>query len=163
MMKRILAAILLTAALAGCTVTTTKTSTSSTTDANGNTTSTTTTVTTGNNGTTSETTETVSYEANMSFVNDSGYAFEELYLTEADAETWGDELLGDNAPLASGEYINGTFRYDTDNMIWDLRFIDEDGDDVTVEGIDFGAVEDPQNITITITIDDEGYYTANVK
>ena len=94
-------------------------------------------------------------EADMLFENNSGVDIYELYFAESSADNWGDELLGGAAPMVDGESLNGTFRYHADSTLWDLRFVDADGNEIIFEQLDFSLAEDPEDVTISITADPE--------
>ena len=156
------------ATLAGCTTTTTTTNT--TTDENGNTTTTTETTTTDENGnTTTETTTETSSDSDVETItadfavnNETGIDIYAMYIVTSDAETWGDSLVDSDDPFLDGEVLTGSFNYDENNLIWDLRIEDEDGDSVEFNGIDFSYADDPENITITLYVNDEGGYSATI-
>lgn len=157
--------------LVGCNVTTTQTYTESHTDADGNTVTTTTTTTTDENGTTTETTtsdepledeevdEEVEYiNASLTIENESNFDFAELYFTAEADDDWGEDILGDDAPLAVGEKI--TF----DDAITyapgvgfncDLRAVDADGNSLDFNGLDVSQPEDAESIYLLIEYDEE--------
>ena len=155
--------------LMGCNVTTTSTYTETTTDADGNTTTTTTTTTNGE--TTTETTESGPEEeveevaeeeaeltvATITFENETDFDFAELYFALSASDNWGDEILGEDAPLAVGEYITypDALTYSEENSVWDIKAVDADGNNVEFNGADMLASSDPTNIYITIEYDSE--------
>ena len=158
--------------LMGCNVTTTSTYTETTTDADGNTTTTTTTTTNGE--TTTETTESGPEEeveeveeaaeteaeltvATITFENETDFDFAELYFALSASDNWGNEILGDDAPLAVGEYITypDALTYSEENSVWDIKAVDADGNNVEFNGADMLASSDPTNIYITIEYDSE--------
>ena len=166
MKKRILATLLVVVAavsLMGCHVTSTKTYTE--TDADGNTTTTTT--TTENGKTTTETTvstaeeaeEVVKTVATITFDNQTDFDFAELNFASAASDSWGDNILGDDAPLAVGEYITyeEKFTYSSDNTVWDIRAIDSEGNSVEFTGADMLLASDPTNIYVLFTADEDSY------
>lgn len=178
LVAKILVALLATTAtfgLVGCNVTTTETYTETHTDADGNTTTTTTTTVTDENGTTTETTtsdepveddEEVEFiSASLSIENETNFDFVELYFTAGDDEDWGEDILGEDSPLAVGESI--TF-YDAVTYVpesgfyCDLRAVDVDGNSVDFEGLDISFAEDVENIHILIVYDEaDGSYSVS--
>ena len=162
--------------LMGCNVTTTKTYTETTTDADGNTTTTTTTETTDDNGTTTttETTETTDVAeddeyivATIAFENETEVDIYELYFSVGSNDQWGDEILGEDAPLADGEKITcpDALTYSPENgLYWDLLAADSEGASIEFEGLNLGEAADSKNITIVLEYDAENEdYTASVQ
>lgn len=176
MKKRIVFALVAAVAvvsLMGCNVTTTKTYTETTTDADGNTTTTTTTTTNGE--TTTETTESGPAEetkeaeltvATIAFDNETNFDFAELYFSPADSDDWGDNILGDDAPLAVGEMItyNNALTYSEDSAVWDIKAVDADGNNVEFDGADMLTASDAENIDIVFEYDAENEsYSATIQ
>ena len=156
-------ALLVTALFTGCTSTTT----TSYTDADGNTTTTVTDNISGETTTTESSasdTEATSaedagyYVADLTFNNACGVDIYELYISVSSNDDWGDEILGDQAPLADGEYISydQALTYDDDNLSWDLLIVDVDGESVEFDGLDVSYASDPEDISIVIESDDDG-------
>lgn len=172
MKKSIVATVVAVTAIAastmmGCGVSFSSTVTKSetVTDADGNTTTTTTTTVKDSNGRRSET-QTTSYEADsddeytvatLSFENNSGIDFAEMYLAQPEAENWGNEILGEDAPLVDGEIItfNDRFSYNEDCSFWDLCVVDEDGESIEFDGLNVSEADDAEDIVIVITYDAE--------
>lgn len=155
-------------ALVGCGVTTTTTYTETTTDANGNTISTTTTTTNGQ--TTTETTQSSSSEpemivATIAFENETNFDFAALYFSPSEDDNWGEDILGDLAPLAVGEKVTyeNAITFPADDGVWDIRAKDADGNTVDFEGVDMLTAADPTNVYITFEYDDATQsYTAYI-
>lgn len=158
-------------AIAGCK----KTETVSYTDENGNTT--TTTITTDSEGTTTVTENTdadgniTSSEqdgyitAALTFENISGVDIYELYIVPDYADNWGENILSeDDIPLADGEGItwNNAITYSEDDLVWDIRSVDANGEEMNFDGLDVSLAEDKNNIVITLEYSDEFGYTASV-
>ena len=162
MMAALLAAVCLMGALTGCTTTKSETTTTTTTDANGNTTTTTTTTST-ENGNTTESTVT-SYVATLAISNDTGVDIYGMYFSSNQSEEWGDSIINSEEPLEDGYTItyHNAFTYDSDDLVWDLMVEDADGNSITFEGLDMSYAADPQNITISLYVEDDGY-TASVE
>ena len=176
--KRVAALILVAVAafsVMGCSVEKTVTKTETHTDADGNTTTTTTTKTTDNNGTTTtETTETTDAAedseyivATIAFENETGVDIYELYFSVGSNDQWGDEILGEDAPLADGEKITCpdalTYSPET-GLYWDLLAADSEGASIEFEGLNLSDAADSENITIVLEYDAENEdYTASVQ
>ena len=174
MKKKIVLAMmvgLVATSLMGCTVEKTVTTTETHTDADGNTTTTTTTKTTDENGTTTttETTEGAAEDdvivAKLTFANESGVDFNEMYFALNSSDSWGDEILGDQAPLASGEMISSeNFTYSEADSVWDIKIVDPDGNEVDFTGADMLLAADPEEITLLFEYDDaEGAITVEIQ
>lgn len=68
----------------------------------------------------------------VAVVNDSGYIFNEMYISPTADNSWGDDQLGSTRVLKSGgtyEIKIPQYEYDT----YDIRIIDEDGDEYLFE------------------------------
>lgn len=175
MKKRVLSTMLAMVAvvsLVGCNVTTTSTYTETTTDADGNTTTTTTTTTNGE--TTTETTESGPEEAEeddllvatLAFENQTDFDFAELYFSLADSDSWGEELLGSDAPLAVGEVITfpEALTYSAGGSVWDIKAVDAEGNSVEFNGADMAVASNPEDICILFTYDEENQaYSAEIQ
>ena len=175
MMTAALTAACLMGMLTGCTTTKSETTTTTTTDANGNTTTTTTSKTTENGKTTESTTTTTtsetaeeentaedsaaSYVATLSISNETGADIYALYFSSNQSDEWGDSIIDEGDPLEDGYTItyHDAFTYDSDYLIWDLQAEDADGNAITFEGLDMSYAEDPENITISLCVEDDGY------
>ena len=174
MKKRLLfttMAVVMILGLVGCT----KTKTVSYTDENGNTTTTTT--TTDSEGTTTVTENTdadgnvTSHEedgyitASLKFVNLSGVDIYELYIVPDYSDDWGENIISEeNAPLADGEYIEwkDALTYSEDDLIWDIRAVDGEGEEMSFGGLDVSMAEDKDNIEFTFEYSIKNGYTASV-
>lgn len=153
-------------ALMGCTFTKTVTRTETVTDANGNTT-TTSTVTSTQNGKQTETTtveqsteaaaEDDAIVATLAFDNQTGVSIYTMKFSGAQSDDWGEDILGEFAPLEDGETIafHDKFVYHADNVLWDLKIADENDNAIEFRGMDLSVAADPQNISIVLTYDAE--------
>lgn len=174
MKKRLLfiaMAVVMVMGLSGCT----KTKTVSYTDENGNTTTTTTTTTNGETTTVTENSDAdgtvTSHEedgyttASLKFVNLSGVDIYELYIVPDYIDDWGKNIISEeNVPLADGETIawNDAFTYSENDLIWDIRAVDGEGEEVSFNGLDISQAEDKNNIEFTFEYSNENGYTASV-
>lgn len=156
----IVAALVLTMAACGVNVTSTSTTTETHTDANGNTTTTTTTTTTENGKTETTTTveessaENAQTVADVTFQNDTDFDIAELYFTGANEDNWGVNIIeaADLGKLEADTHVTfeQAFKYTMDDVLWDMKVVDENGDYLQFEEIDISAAADPENITIII-------------
>ena len=85
----------------------------------------------------------------ISIVNDTGYTVHYIFVSPAESDEWGDDVLGDRV-LRSGE----TFTYRLTQplsrvSVYDIRLIDEDGDDYVKWEEELSA-----NARIVFTFDD---------
>lgn len=174
------ALVLLMAAISisvmGCSTSKTVTRTESHTDENGNTVTTTTTTVEDSNGTTTTTETTNSNEAaeedefivaTIAFENETGVDIAELYFAPGSDDQWGEEILGEYAPLADGEVltINDALTYSVkDGLYWDLKAADREGNTIEFEGLDMSYAANAEDITIVLEYDEnEEDYTATVQ
>ncbi len=76
--------------------------------------------------------------------NNTGYSVLYIYVSPGDAQTWEEDVLGDQV-LLDGEStrveLNG-YR----SSIFDIRLVDEDGDTYTFMGVDVAT----QDLTVTL-------------
>jgi len=178
-MKRLallVATALVALSITGCTTT----KTVSTTDANGNTTTTTTVSDKSGETTTTEVTDaagdTVSTEtsnseesefitATIEFDNLTGADIQEIYFSANDETEWGEDILGENAPLANGEALTITdgFNYNESCLVWDMRAVDVEGTAIDFTGLDMSYAADSYSIIISLEYSEEDGYVAIVK
>jgi hypothetical protein len=68
-------------------------------------------------------------------VNKTGLTVDELYISPADDSRWGEDVLGKDV-LGDDEEVTIEFSHKETECIWDLKVVDEDGDEVVWEAID---------------------------
>lgn len=99
--------------------------------------------------------------------NQSGVDVTEMYfgLDCVQTEDWGDDILGDNAPLMDGENITypDGLTYSEDYPFWDFLVYDENGDGIVFEDIDVTVGSDPNEIVIVLSYSDEDGFFVEVK
>lgn len=73
-------------------------------------------------------------QISVSITNGSSWDFYEVYMTATDYESWGEDLLdmSEQYILMNGQTININVPSEGE---WDLKIIDEDGDECVVYGI----------------------------
>jgi hypothetical protein len=69
--------------------------------------------------------------ATVKVLNKSKWAIHHFYLSPEDEEAWGPDQLGDDV-LESGSSLTLT---DIECDIWDIRVVDEDGDECEIRGV----------------------------
>jgi hypothetical protein len=83
-------------------------------------------------------------EARVTVVNESLWAIHELYLSSTDDTEWGPDQLGPTTVIGTGErYMINRIPCDT----YDVKLIDEDGDECVVGGVALCADSDTWVIT----------------
>lgn len=68
-------------------------------------------------------------------VNKTGLTIDELYVSPADDDEWGEDVLGKDV-LADGESVEIKFSRKEADCVWDLKIVDEDDDEVVWTDID---------------------------
>ena len=79
------------------------------------------------------------YDQDITITNNTGVAILELYIAPSDEDSWGDDLMGSEVFEANETLEFTTELIATDGYTWDIFIIDEDGDEVTFEGVDFSS------------------------
>jgi hypothetical protein len=83
-------------------------------------------------------------EAKVVVVNQSMWAIHELYLSSTDEADWGPDQLGPTTVIGTGErYTINKIPCDT----YDVKLVDEDGDECVVGGVALCAGSDVWTIT----------------
>lgn len=83
-------------------------------------------------------------DARVTVVNESLWAIHELYLSSTDDTEWGPDQLGPTTVIGTGErYMINRIPCDT----YDVKLIDEDGDECVVGGVALCADSDTWVIT----------------
>jgi len=67
-------------------------------------------------------------------VNKTGMTIDELYVSPSNANDWGEDILGQDT-LDNNQKATIRFHHTETECLWDLKIVDEDGDDVTWEDI----------------------------
>ena len=70
----------------------------------------------------------------VTFENKCGVDLKELYLSGAGRDVWGSNVLGSG--LKDGESAKGTLLIDADNVKWDIKAVDGEGESVEFQGLD---------------------------
>lgn len=65
----------------------------------------------------------------FTLVNKTGLTIDELYISPADDNAWGEDVLGKDV-LMHNEKTDIEFHPSTEECIWDMKIVDEDGDEV---------------------------------
>lgn len=79
------------------------------------------------------------YSQDLDIINGTGVEIHQVYISLSDDDNWGEEMLGDSI-FAVGDslHFSTDFLGDEDSL-WDIKIIDEDGDEVIFEGVDFSS------------------------
>ncbi len=73
-------------------------------------------------------------DQDFTLVNDTGFTVDQVYITPADSDDWGDDILGRDT-LADGESVDIKFHRKEKAKHWDLKVVDTHGDAVKWEDI----------------------------
>ena len=92
-------------------------------------------------------------KAKVKIINQSNWDIHEIYFSPSDEREWGPDQLGDEI-LEKGDSLTLT-RIDCD--LWDIRVVDEDGDECVIEEIDLCRDESYWKITDNDLLSCEGY------
>ncbi len=68
-------------------------------------------------------------------INKTGIDIYGLYISPANHDSWGDDVLGDQI-LLSGESVTMTLHLDKNTLQWDMMMVDSEGDSVELYGLD---------------------------
>lgn len=79
------------------------------------------------------------FSQDLDITNSTGVAIVELYISPSDEETWGDNMLENNTFAADETLHFSTELTGTADASWDIMIVDEDGDQVVFEGVNFSA------------------------
>lgn len=77
-------------------------------------------------------------QANVKLVNKSDWTIEELYLSSTDEEEWGPDQLQKHVIEPGGQFTLTGIPCDT----WDVKLVDEDGDECIVADVDICGASD---------------------
>ena len=94
-------------------------------------------------------------------VNNTGYTFYAVYLTDTDTEDWGEDILPD-AMVEDGDVIDITFDYIDDETIctWDLKLTEDASEETWVYLNELDLCEAK---IVTIYIDEDGEYAFEIE
>lgn len=74
-------------------------------------------------------------QQDFTIVNATGFAIDELYASPCGSEEWGEDILGKDI-LRNELECDIIFQPEEDNCVWDIKIVDEEGDEVEWENID---------------------------
>ncbi|MFT0533700.1 hypothetical protein ACMHYJ_12870 [Castellaniella hirudinis] len=85
----------------------------------------------------------IAQAAQVKFINQSSWEIHEIYFSPASQKSWGEDHLGEDI-LEKGDSLTLS---GVDNGVWDVRVVDEDGDeciieDVSIDGSDSWTIRD---------------------
>ncbi len=87
-------------------------------------------------------------DADYTISNHTGMTIDAIFVSPSNENSWGEDIMEDDT-LADGEDCGIKFHEDAEECEWDIKIVDEEGDEHIVEGIDM--CEDH-----SITFEDEG-------
>jgi len=88
-------------------------------------------------------------------VNRSDFDIHEIYVAPSSGDDWEEDLLGEDGVLEAGETFTVEFDEEPDEDEYDVRMVDEDGDEMVFENIDLTEV---RQLIVQYDEDDEDYY-----
>ena len=94
-------------------------------------------------------------EVPVVFENKCGVDLKELYLSGAGRDEWGSDTLGGQG-LKDGESAKGTLLIDANNIKWDIKAVDGNGDSVEFEGLDLSNC-DSSGVTMTLAFNGDDF------
>jgi hypothetical protein len=74
-------------------------------------------------------------------INKTGLVIDELYVSPTKVNEWEEDVLGVDT-LANGAKVHVKFSREETECIWDLKIVDEDGDEVVWNRIDLCKAEE---------------------
>jgi hypothetical protein len=87
-------------------------------------------------------------DADYTITNHTGMTIASIYVSPSNENEWGPDIMAEDT-LADGEECGLKFHEDAEECEWDIKIVDEEGDEHIVEGIDM--CEDH-----SITFEEEG-------
>jgi hypothetical protein len=73
-------------------------------------------------------------DQDFKLINKTGLTINELYLSASGDDAWGEDVL-DVDTLADGAEVEISFSHKESACMWDMKIVDEDGDDIVWEKI----------------------------
>lgn len=77
----------------------------------------------------------IANDAFFTLVNKSDYVISELYASPINTDDWEDDILGQDV-LDPGQRLNVTVSDGSDQCEYDMKVVDEDGEEHILEGLD---------------------------
>lgn len=88
----------------------------------------------------------------VTIINGTDVDFSELYTSGTKVEDWGDNIIDKGAVFAPGSTVKATFGVDVDNLKWDFKAVDGNGDSLEFEGLDLSNC-DSSGVKIKLSYD----------
>lgn len=95
-------------------------------------------------------------DQDFELVNETGLTIAELYCSPVETDSWEEDVLGVDV-LEDGESVEITFSRNEDACEWDIKIVDEEGDEIYWQGIDLCSA-----LKITLYYED-GEPTADIE
>ncbi|WP_163071539.1 hypothetical protein, partial [Acinetobacter baumannii] len=73
-------------------------------------------------------------QQDFALINKTGYTIDEIYVSPASANNWGEDLAGDDS-LEHGQQFNVSFHPSTQACNWDILVVYDDGDSSEFRGV----------------------------
>jgi hypothetical protein len=83
------------------------------------------------------------FDSNVTITNESAWTIVNFYLSAADEDEWGPDQLGDDVIETGGSFTLNRIPCDS----YDVKLVDEDGDECVIGGVDLCADADTWAIT----------------
>lgn len=88
----------------------------------------------------------------VTIINGTDVDFSELYTSSSKIEHWGENLIGGGTTFAPGSTIECTFGVDVENLKWDFKAVDSEGDSLEFEGLDLSDC-DASGVKVKLSYD----------
>ena len=72
----------------------------------------------------------------VTIINGTDINFAKIYASGVNVDTWGSNLLDNGITFAPGDAINITFNIDSNNLKWDFKAVDYNGNYLDFNGLD---------------------------
>ena len=95
-----------------------------------------------------------SIQVPVTFTNALPIDLAEIYLSGAGRAEWGNNLLPSG--IKAGQSAKGALAIDEDNLKWDVRAVDNNGDAVEFQGLDLSDCS-TSGVTLTLAFDGEDF------
>ena len=90
------------------------------------------------------------FDPTFQLVNDTEYDINEVYVSSSDSDDWEEDVMGEDI-LEAGARLNVNFNTDSRKRYWDIKVVDEEGDENVFEHFDLSRVH-----TIVLTYNGDG-------
>ena len=88
----------------------------------------------------------------VTIINGTDVDFAELYTSSINVEDWGSNLIGNGVTFGPGSGIQATFNVDANNLKWDFKAADSNGDSLEFNGLDLSNCN-TSGVTVKLSYD----------